>query len=656
MPNQTPQDTSESASIFDTRNWIEKNIESGNIAKSMKKDDLQDIGMKVIEEYDIDEASREDWLKRSKTAMKLVTEMLKENSEKGDGFTEINYPLLITASINFSSRAFIQLVKDGSIVKTKVVGKDENNEKADRANRVGTHMNYQLSEQMEDWIQETDQLLTSLPIEGVEYKKTYFNSIDGVNVSEWVRPKDLVINYKAKSLEKAARYTHVIYLKPNDIIERINMGTFLDYDELRQVADFDEDSAGDGNDDDAPHIFYEQHRYLDLDKDGYKEPYIVTVHKQSQKVVRIVARYDIDGVKRNKKGKLLRIKPVHYFTEFPFMYSPDGGVYRMGFGNFIGPLNLSINMAFNELLYSGYLANMQGGFISGDVSIKGSRGGGDVEFENGKFKQVNYSGDDLGKAILALPFKEPSPTLFNLADRVIAAGEKLGSITDPLVGESPGADVPATTTLALIEQGTKIPTGVYSRLYKSFKSEFKKVFRLNRLYLEDEEYFYVNDDQESVAQKDYNEKDCDVIPISNPTEISNTHKMLIAQALMGMLGMGLNDDEIKRRHLEALQVPDIDKLVPEGGTKPDIDPKTMLELQKLDLERDKFELDMFETQFKVMKLHAQSIEHIAKAEAAEIGPQVQIYSEQLKTMNEGMKLRLQEKKDKGNESKQGRTS
>jgi len=638
---------------------LEKAIESSNLAEGMDDHDLNLIAQKVIEEYDIDKESRSEWEDRTKLAMGMATNMLQSFSgESSSDFKDVNFPLLLTAAISFSARAYTQLVQFGNIVKAKVIGRDQDNTKASKANRVQTHMNYQLSEQMENWGEDTDYLLTALPIEGCEFKKTYFNPSDKVNVSEWIRPNDLVLNYKAKSIEKAARYTHVIKLYPNEIVERINSGVFLDLKEIRNVApnDGDEENPSPTNDDDAPHIFYEQHRYLDLDDDGYKEPYVVTVHKGSQKVVRIIARFDIDGVQFNEKtGKVIRIKPVHYITRFLFMPSPDGGVYGMGYGNIIGPVNLASNAILNEIVEAGFLANTQGGFVGKGVSMKKGRGGGDIEFEQGEFKQVNYSGDDIRKHILALPFKGPEPTLFSVFDRLINAGEKLGSITDPLVGESPGADVPATTILALIEQGSKIPSSVYVRLHQSFRSEYRKLFRLNSIYLEDEEYFNINDDEKSVARADYDYKSCDVVPISNPAEISNTHKLLMAQVLREFMGMGLNDNAIIRRNLEALQVSDIEEILPEQGAQQKPDPKTLLEIQKLELERNKHELEMFESQFKVAKLQSEVLLNIAKAEGVEMGQQMDLYMETMKNLTERMKIRAQGASNAGQQSKQAGT-
>jgi len=653
-----PQGTSEFIDpTQETLDQYQKLLDSSNIAETLDEDVLQRMGQKVCEDFEIDEDSREDWKKRNADAIKLATQVVEAKSEPFEGAANIKYPTLSMAAVQFGARAYGQIIKEGQIVQGKVIGADKGGMKASQAQRIGHHMSYQLTEEMEEWEGEMDALLIALPIEGCEFKKTYYSAQLERNVSQWIRPEHLVVNYHAKSLETASRYTHIIYLSPNQIVERVRSGMFLDIKDFDNPPVEDEDRPIDNRDDDAPHTFYEQYRFWDLDDDGYKEPYIVTVHKDSQKVVRIVARFDLDGIHVNPKGQIARIDPVHYITRYLFMPSPDGGIYGMGFGTLLAPINKSINITLNQIHDAGTLSNTQGGFIGKTASLAKHKGGGQVKFKMGEFKSLNYTGDDIRKAILPLPFKGPDVVLFQVLGLLIDAGEKLGNVVDPLVGQSPGANVPATTTLALIEQGLKVFGSTFKRIHRSLKSELRKLYRLNRLYLDNQAYFTIMDEQRAVARTDYNNKTCDVYPVSDPNQVSNIQKLITAQALLELLGQGLNDDEIRRRYLEALQIPDIDKLIPEGGAKPPIDPKIMLELQKLELERDRFELEMFKSQYDVLKVQADAIKSVAQAEAAELGPQIETYKAHLDLIIEGMKAKAQEKQAKKNESsEQGRSS
>ena len=268
--------------------------------------------------------------------------------------------------------------------------------------RVGQYMTYQLHEQMEEWEEDMDKLLHVLPIIGTAFKKTYFDSIERKSVSQIVFADDLVVNYFAESLERAPRVTHRINLYHNEIVERINSGMFIKFDvaELGQAtstktADIDEDT---------PHLFLEQHRWYDLDGDGYQEPYVVTVHEQTQKLVRISPRFATDGIIRktgedgliDPNGPFVKILPEQYFTRFLFMPSIDGGFYGMGFGSLLMSSNSAINTVINQLLDAGTLSNRQSGFLGRGLKLGRGKS---IQVKSGEWKPVvvsfNYLSDSL---------------------------------------------------------------------------------------------------------------------------------------------------------------------------------------------------------------------------------------------------------------------
>jgi chaperonin GroES len=641
----------------DVLDQMDKMLNSRNFAYEMSPDDLNSLGQRVIDEYKIDKDSRSEWEEMNRFAIDLATQVIEKKSEPFDGAANIKFPTLSMAAVQFAARAYPQLLQGANIVKGKVVGDDPEGKKASRADRVGAHMNYQILEQMPNWEDETDGLLVALPIEGCEFKKTYYNAQERVNISEWCRPTEVVINYNCKNFDKVPRITHIIKLTPNEITERVRAGVFLELDEFQHAPKVDaEEDTHDIRDEDAPHTFYEQHRFWDLDGDGYKEPIIATVHRDSQKVVRVLPRFDMDGIWVNMAtGQVQRIKPVNYFTRFLFMPSPDGGVYGMGFGKLLGPINTSINMTLNQIHDAGTLANTQGGFIGRSFAGGRGRQGGELEFAMGEFKQVNYAGDDIRKSIMPLPFKGPDQTLFAVLGLLVDAGEKLGSVTDPIMGEASGANTPATTTLALIEQGSKVFSAVFKRLHRAFKYEFRKLYRLNKLFLDAVEYVTVLDELEAVSRIDYATEDCDIIPVSDPNMVSDAQQMIKAEVLKGFLGAGLNDDEIMRRALEAMRIPDIDKLIPKEPKQPEPDPKVIIELQKLELERDKLMMEEYKLGFEIAKIQADTIQSLAKAEALDMKPQVDMYMKQLELMQKQAEAKLKAK-EKPSAAKSGGVS
>jgi chaperonin GroES len=556
----------------------------------------------------------------------------------------------MTAAMQFSARAFPNIIKGSDVVKCQVVGSDPEGKKAARGKRVKQHMSYQVLEQMEGWEEEMDQLLFSMAFVGCMFKKTYFDPTKGVPVSELVMAEDLVVNYWAKSLEKASRVTHIIELYPNIVEEKIRSGVFAEHD--YEKADRDESEEKDTDDEDRPVTYLEQHCWVDLDDDGYKEPYVVTIHKGSKTVVRIVARFDLEGIERDE-DQIIRIEPVHYFTQFPFLPAPDGGFYKMGFGALLAPLTHTVNTTINQLLDAGKLANRQGGFLGRGVKLKRDGSRGSVYFSQGEWKYVQSMGDDLRKGIVPLPAREPSSVMFQLLGLMLEASKELASQADVLTGEHPKGNVPATTTLALIEQGLKVFSAIYKRIYRALKGEFKKIRRLNTLYLSLEEYNNIIDYTETVMvphpqtgepvemikqaiadpRADYQDRFMDIIPVSGAADVSDTQRVMKAQALVEMRGQGLNDDAINKRYLEALEIPDVAEILPEEGSQPPPDPKIIIEEEKLRLKNAELQLKEWELNFKeresegkVLKLWADSIKALAQAEAAEAGPQLEMYN------------------------------
>jgi chaperonin GroES len=595
-------------------------IHMPNIATELDDSKLAEIGMQVIREYEIDKNSRADWERRMEKAMDLAMQVAETKTFPWPNAANVKYPLLTTASIQFAARAYPAIVQGADVVKGKVVGRDVDGSKLDRAERIGQHMSYQLLDEMDGWEEDTDKLLHILPIVGCAFRKTYFDPGKGVNCSELVSAKHLVVNYAAKSLERAPRITQCFELYPHEVTERMRSGVYLDVDlGLPQGEDGDEDGA---------HEFLEQHRRLDLDEDGYGEPYCVTVHKDTGRVVRIYARYDANGVHvDNQTHKVVRVEAVDYFTKYSFIPSPDGGFYDTGFGALLWDINETINSTMNRLLDAGTLANTGGGLIGKGMKMKG----GPLRLIPGEYKQVDNTGASIAENIYQFQFPQPSPVLFELLGFLTEAGREVASVKDVLSGDAMSANMPATTTMAMVEQGLTQFTAIYKRIHRSLASELKKLYRLNRLYLPPEVYFRVLDDEKAVAQADYEDESVDVRPISDPTVITDQQKMAKAQYLMQFMGDPLvNQYELRRRVLEAARIESIDVLLPEPQPMPP-DPLQEATVALTLAEADKSTAQAVESQAKTVKAMADAINAIGTAEAAEPGPQLAEY--ELELMN-----------------------
>jgi chaperonin GroES len=538
-------------------------VEGINLAEKLTKDELTKIGTEAKEGYETDCHSRQEWEKSIAEWTKLAKQTIEKKSFPWQGASNVKYPLLSTAAMQFAARAYPSLLpSDGRLVKAKVLGKDPDGKKKETAEAVSIYMSYQLLDEMDGWEEEMDRLLIMLPIVGTIFKKTYWDSIKKTNCSKVVLPKNLVVNYWAKSLREAERISEVLEINPRMLKERQQAKLWLDT-ELGDPSVSEADESLDNyapsqTDATTPYIFVEQHTYLDLDDDGYKEPYIVTFHRMSGKVFRIVARYDDKTTFFDDEGNLVKIEPVQYYTKFGFVPNPDGGFYDIGFGILLGPLNESVNTLINQLVDAGTLNNMQAGFIGKGLRLRM----GETKFNPGEWKAVNGTGDDLKKQIVPLPSKEPSHVLFQLMEALISSGKELASVAEIFVGKMPGQNTPATTTMASIEQGMKVFTAVYKRIYRSLSEEFDKLYRLNGLYLNPQTYVDVVD--MAVGPDDFDYSTHRICPGADPTAVSQTEKLLKAQGLMEMLGAGmpLNPVVVMKRMLEAQEQPNWEELIP----------------------------------------------------------------------------------------------
>jgi len=563
-----------------------------NIANDQDVNTISDLTTKVLEGYKIDLASRKDWEELNKEIIDLAKLLVKKKTYNGEIVANVKYPMIINACMQFAARAYPEIIKGNEVVKGKVVGQDPEGTKFDRAQRIANFMSFQLLNHMEDWEEGVDQLLFNLPAIGCTFKKSYFDIIERTNISQIVFADDLVVNYFAESLERAPRVTHKIYLYHNEIVERITSGVFVDFD-IAELGQATSDETSDV-DDETPHLFLEQHRWYDLDDDGYQEPYIVTIHEASQKLVRISARYATDGIIRetndqgiqNPNGKIIKIKPEQYFTRYLFMPAVDGGFYGMGFGSLLMSNNTAINTVINQLLDAGTLSNRQSGFLGRGLKLGRGKS---IKLKSGEWKSVEATGDDLRKNVFAMPIREPSTVLFQLLGLLIESGKELAGMTEILAGNSPGANVPAESVLALIEQGLQVYSAVHKRIHRAQYKEFQKLKRLNALYLDQMTYSTALDDQEAVVQADFNSKDYDVFPVSDPNSTTMMQRLMKAKAMLELRGQGLDDMEIMRRYLLAMDVTDIEKLFPET---PEENPEEQATIQKIQADIQKIQAEI----------------------------------------------------------------
>lgn len=559
--------------------------QSDNICELLDDAEISKVGSDVMDGFRIDERSREEWEKTAKSSMDIALQVRQPKNYPFQHASNVKWPLITVAALQFNARAYPAVVEGEEIVKARVVGNDdgvpeidpatgqpaiqppmeegaeptpiwkvEPGAKAEKAKRISEHMSYQLMEEMEEWEGDTDTLLIQLPIVGTAFRKVYWDETATRPRSEMIPAIDLVVNQAVRSLEEAPRITQKLMRYPNEIEERKRAGIWSD-------VDLGDPSSAEG-DDMAPHEFIEQHCWIDLDGDDYREPYIVTVHCESEKVVRILANYAQDDVKQNDKGnRIIRIVKRNYFVKYGFIPDPKGGFYDIGFGTLLESLGAAIDTTINQMLDAGHLQNAGGGFIGSGIRLKKSH----LRMEPGVYRTIDAPGAKIREAIYNMEHPGPSTVLFSLLGTLIEAGKDITATKDILTGQT-SENQTATTTLALIEQGTKVFTAIFKRVYRGLKQEFKLLYKVNADYLPEEAYFSVLDTPKAIRKEDYQNGTYDICPQADPKNVTDMQKMARAESLIQFIGNpAVDQEEILTRYFTATGQSDADKLIAKGA-------------------------------------------------------------------------------------------
>lgn len=648
-----------------TKLKIDELVASPNIAELLDERDLHKIGQDVVKGFENDLQSRSVWERKTEESMKLALQVAEAKSFPWPNASNVKFPLITIAALQYHARSYPVLVDGETPVKCRVIGDDPDGEKQRRADRVSNHMSYQIMEEDCDWEMEMDRVLITQPIVGCAFKKTYFHPVYKRPESEYILAQDLVVNYYTKSLETAPRITHVQYMSKNDLYERTARGLFLELKNTKPVALLESNltltrnkaqgmDAPETVDPSTPFEILEQHCNIDFDQDGYAEPYIVWVNRSSKQVLRIVARYFKDSVEYDPKGKkVLSIKAEDYFTKFPFIPSPDGGFYDLGFGVLLGPLNQSIDTIINQLVDAGTMANTAGGFLSRGIKIRG----GNSNFAPLEWKHVDTTGDDLRKGIVPLPVREPSQVMFTLLSLLINYGERIGGSVDILVGQNPGQNTPAETSRTMAEQGMKIFSGIFKRTYRSLKDEFRKLYRLNQLYLQDEAQFDSDAGEFNIFADDYTGPSTDVRPAADPHIVSDSQRMAQAQAMLQLATTtpGVSMREAQLMFAKAWKISDLERLLPDPKGPNAIPPAPDVKLQIAQMDAQvrqadqqvKFKLGVLKlmkdaelNQAKIHKLEAEAVLALEEAGGVNTGHNIAMINAEIaatKAKNDGIK-------------------
>lgn len=664
-------------------------VDDPNIARHLNDNERSAFGQWVVSGYVLDLASRIQWTQRHAEAIKLALQYKEDKTFPWTGASNVKFPLVTIAALQFLARISI-LTKGRRIARFEYVGADPKGLKQKRAARISTHMSMQLVDDDVAWMDCDEQAKFAASLVGSAFKKSYFDPIQGTNISEYVPAQNFVFDYYCKHLDSTLRATHTIPMNSNKIQEKVARGLFIEEENpqlpgpevvtnlLKVVSDEITGLWNQGGSEEVRVL--EQHCWFDFDGDGYAEPYIVSVREDTGHLYRIVARFFDDSSVHRKNdlavrqadsqalnsqdlqekskwekkaqelqdapdNRIVRIDPVKYFTKYTFIPSPDGGAYGLGLGALLGPVNESVNTLINQLIDAGTMSNTAGGFLGRGVKLKG----GTTSFTPFEWKPVDSTGDDLRKNIMPLPTKDPSSVLFQLLGVLITYGEKIGSATDIMTGVSPGQNTPAETSRNTVEQGMMLFSGIYARMYRAFREELQKLYDLNRLYLHTSPRFWELTEGEDaiIAPDDYTGGRMRVFPAADASTVSGQQRKdkadKLAQFALSPLGGKLDKDYITRQWLEANEY-DVDSVFPdpEGdrAVKPPMDPKIGLQQAQLQQKQQEHQDNMMlsvatlkatiaKNEGQIAKWNAEAELALAKADGVDKEQAIQVLNAQI---------------------------
>ena len=534
-----------------------------NLAEEMPDRELSRISSDLLSEFDANKASRQEWEDAYTNGLELLGFTYDERTQPFRGASAVTHPLLAEAATQFQAQAFNELLPASGPVRTVVMGK-ESPSKNQQAQRVRQFMNYYITTVMEEYTPDMDQMLFYLPLAGSTFKKTYYDETLGRAVSKFVPAENLVVPYETADLETCPNITQVVRMSLNDLRKRQIYGTYLDVEVIPAQKEM---SSLDGEMDRIEGLEPNQIDYdctilevhADLDLEGYEElddegeptgikvPYIVTISEDNGQIL---------SVRRNYLEEDELKKKIQYFTHFKFL--PGFGFYGLGLIHTIGGLSRTATAALRQLIDAGTLSNLPAGFKARGLRIRDD----DSPLQPGEFRDVDAPGGAIRDSLMPLPFKGPDQTLFQLLGFVVEAGQRFATITDLKVGDG-NQQAAVGTTLAMMEQGTRVMSAVHKRLHYGMKQEFRILARVMSESLPQRYPYTVPGGDEQIMREDFDDR-VDVMPVSNPNVFSQAQRIVLAQTKLQLASQAPeihNISEVYRDMYEALGVTDIDRIM-----------------------------------------------------------------------------------------------
>ena len=547
---------------------------NANLAEVLDEKLLNELSSELRGQYEEDLESRDEWKEGYVKGLDLLGIKYEERTEPFDGASGVTHPLIAESVTQFQAQSYKELLPSGGPVKINIMG-NRTLEREAQAARVREFMNYQITEVMEDYDTDTDQMLFYLPLAGSTFKKIYYDQTRGTAVSKFVPAEDLVVPYQASDINTVSRLTHVLKMDENTIRKMQVAGIYRDVeisasDDDQDVVQEKKDELEGASKGYSDEVFSVLEIHVNLDLEGFEDmgrdgqptgiklPYIVTLDQGSGEILSITRNFEQNDPLKRK---------IQYFVHYKFL--PGLGFYGFGLIHMIGGRGRAATSILRQLIDAGTLSNLPAGFKARGIRIRND----DEPLAPGEFRDIDAPGGDLRNSIVPLPFKEPSGTLSNLLAALIEAGRRFVSIADQKLGESSG-DMPVGTTVAMLERGMKVMSAIHKRLHYAQKTEFRLLARIFGENLPQQYPYEIAGAEQQIYAADFDGR-VDVLPVSDPNIFSMAQRVALAQTQLQIAQSNPDIHNLPaayRRLYQALEVQNIDEILPPKKEPMPMDP------------------------------------------------------------------------------------
>lgn len=664
-------------------------IPLADISEMLDDDTLNKIGMQVVQDYNYDKETMNDWLSDVEKAIELMKQAKGPRQGVYNNMTNYKSSLLTQVCLGFSDRAASELLRDVDLVHVGVVGDDDVNDqtapgmrKKDIARRVEMFLNWQVNTQMKEWREEQEKVIYDLPYVGCCFKKIYFDPSEQRITSRLITYPNFVVNNKCHSQARLERFSEPFEITENEFVSLKRQGIYRDVELYEDESEKDYQEIDSSS---TAYTFIEQDTYYDLDGDGYKEPYTCIVHKDTSTVVRVFPRFrledvevatkdnptgvsiaDLDGqvtvevtdygmeeVKAgyDLKESITKIPCADSLIKYDLLKDMQGGFLGVGFSHLLTALIEGINATTNMLVDAGKIANMPAAFLSKEHRAQK----GVVDIQPGEFKQTQVAANLLQASIARIDFKEPSAVLYQLNENMKMEVDRLAASVD-MTGVL-GPNTPATTALAYVEEQQRAHSAIILRMYRAMTKEFNLIYKLNSIYLDQIEYMKVIDSKDAMFNVDFATENFDITPSANPEVSSKVQRLMKANALVMqaplMAQSGVNVIPIYREYLQTLdmdddvinevapneqplqqvqrlaqQFPDVAEFISSQQAATEATMQEQMNQMKLDQQRKDMELaaKLDKMEDERRKMNSEILLNLEKAESEEVKNGISIYT------------------------------